>query len=135
MVDVEYDFIILDGQKFIMGGKEEFEYLGFNPKYHPIKKYQGKFPKLSDSSEESKDKQSFIAYITNYKEIKTKNKELMASLEIEDEYKSINAVIFPKDYLKVAHLLKKDAIFGLTGYYSLDNRGKLQFVVQNLKEV
>ncbi len=115
--------------------KLEFEYLGFNPKYHPIKKYQGKYPKLSDSNEESRDKQSFIAYITNYKEIKTKNKDLMASLEIEDEYKSINAVIFPKDYLKVAHLLKKDAIFALSGYYSVDNRGRLQFVVQNLKEV
>ena len=114
---------------------EEAELLGFNPKYHPIKTYKGSLKKLSDVNDESPYNVDIVVYVSEYKETKTKNGSYMATLVIEDEFKSMNAVIFPNDFLKYEHFLKKDSIYEVRGNFRKDNRDKKQFVIKTIKEV
>ena len=59
----------------------------------------------------------------------------MASLTIEDEFKYMSAVIFPSDFLKCEHFLKKDRIYEVKGSFRKDNKNKSQLVIKYVKEV
>ena len=131
----DYKVQIKDEYPFDYLKAQEAELLGFNPKYHPIKTYKGKYPKLSDVNEEDLRNMNIVIYISELKELKTKAGDVMASLVIEDEFKTINAVIFPKDFLKVEHFIKKGNIYEAFGNFRKDNRGKTQFVIKSVKEV
>ena len=142
----EFDLSVISGMgEYKVQKKEEYpfdylkaqeaELLGFNPKYHPIKSYKGNLPKLSDVSEETTQFVNLAVYVSEYKEIKTKSGEFMASLTIEDEFKYMSAVIFPSDFLKCEHFLKKDRIYEVKGSFRKDNKNKSQLVIKYVKEV
>nr|MCR5742094.1 DNA polymerase III subunit alpha [Gammaproteobacteria bacterium] len=120
----EYDFSYLK--------EMEKELLGFNPKYHPIKMYKGNLMKLSDLYEKPAQSVRIVAYVSDLKELKTKNNDYMASLIIEDEFKSMRAVIFPNNYLKFEHFLAKDKLYEIFGELK-DNRGGLELIVRDIK--
>ena len=121
----EFDFEFLKNK--------EYELLGFNSKYHPIIKYQGTLPKISDI-EANNVTISIASYLTNLKIIKTKSGDSMASFYLEDEFTYTKGVLFSKDYYKCAHYLENNTIYELTGNYK-ENRGELQFIVRELRKV
>lgn len=120
----EYDFDFLKNK--------EYELLGFNSKYHPIKKYTGELDKISDIELDTVGAR-IIAYLTNLKIIKTKNGESMAQFYLEDEFMSVKGVLFPKDYFKCAHYIKNNTLYEILGSYK-ENRGEPQFVIREIKE-
>ena len=122
----EYDFEYLKNN--------EFELLGFNPKYHPLMNYKGNLKKISDVSLGT-DGVSIVAYVSDFREVKTKSGDVMASFTIEDQFKAVKAVAFARDYMKFAHFIKANCIYEFLGSYQLDPKGQEQFVVRNVKEI
>ncbi|MBP5343228.1 DNA polymerase III subunit alpha [bacterium] len=121
----EYDFDYLK--------IKEYELLGFNPKYHPIKKYTGDYPKISDI-ELGQNNIQIVAYLSNLKIIKTKTGDSMAHFYLEDEYMIRKGVLFSKDYYKCAHYLKTNTIYIVSGSYK-ENKNEPEFIVRELKNI
>ena len=114
--------------------EKEFDLLGINFNYHPIKAYKGMEKKISDI-DLSDQQVRIVAYIRGIKQIKTKNNTFMAQMFVEDEFKSVRAVIFSKDYLSVAHILQNNNLYILDGTYKMDDRGEEEFIIRSVTEV
>jgi len=74
------------------------------------------------------------AYLTNERNIRTKNGEAMAFMQLSDESKEVSAVAFPNTYKKFGPLIRKGGIVIATGYLEVRN-GQEQFVIQDLEEI
>ena len=131
----EYKVKVKDEYPFDYLQKAEFDLLKYNPKNHPIKSYKGELKSLSDVNTNTIKPVKFVAYVQDLKEIRTKKGDIMASLVIEDEYMSMNAIVFPMTYLSCAHYLKKNKLYEFSGTFENDNRGKKQFTVRTVIEV
>lgn len=139
----EFDPTLIKGLNYKIKKKDEFDYnflknkelelLGFNSNYHPLKSYKGKYRRISDISI-NVDSTKIIGLITNIKKMKTKNNENMASCYIEDEFLSVKALFFPKDYIKNAYYLKENKVYIITGSYK-ENRGENIFYIRNISIV
>jgi len=121
----EFDFNYLKNK--------EFELLGFNFKYHPLKLVKSELPRLSDLNKEY-DNVSIISYITDIRTIKTKTNDTMVSMYIEDEFMQSRAVMFSREYYRYAHELKENTIYEINGSYR-KNREELEFIIRTIKEV
>lgn len=93
----EYDFEFLQ--------KKEKELLGVNFEYHPIHGYQEiiknkKYQLISEALINPQRNLSFVAVISKIKIHKTKTGEDMAFIQCEDEFNSIDGVVFPDVFKK-----------------------------------
>lgn len=93
----EYDFEFLQNK--------EKELLGLNFEYHPIHGYQEviknkKYQLLSEVLVNPQRNLNFVAVISKIKIHKTKTGEDMAFIQCEDEFNSIDGVIFPDVFKK-----------------------------------
>jgi DNA polymerase-3 subunit alpha len=93
----EYDFEFLQNK--------EKELLGVNFEYHPIHGYQEiiknkKYQLISEALINPQRNLSFVAVISKIKIHKTKTGEDMAFIQCEDEFNSIDGVVFPDVFKK-----------------------------------
>jgi len=121
----EYDFDYLKSR--------EYEYLGYNPKYHPLFLYTGNLKKISNI-ELGVNGVTIIAYLTNLKINKTKTGDSIAVFDLEDEFKQVKSVMFTSDYHKYSRFLKNNTVYEVFGSYKM-NREKEQFIVRSLKVI
>lgn len=132
----------------------EKEYTGFYVTGHPIDQYQSVLSRLniddlhkinvfleeenetviSEGEEVVKKrkntKTSLVGAVQEIEMFITKRGEQMASFEIEDETGSIKAVMFPRQYLEYAPLLKEGSVVAFTGTVTYGERGT-QFIVDS----
>ena len=113
---------------------QEKEMLGVYITEHPLKEYEDRIEKsvtvtaqdLADvlDSEESGEKHSFITdgmhavmagIITSKKTLITKNNKMMAFVNMEDLYGTVEVVIFPNIYEKFGSLIAEDRIISISG--------------------
>jgi len=126
----EYDFTTL--------AETERELIGMHFLFHPMSQYLEVFKKegratLSDMLDDPSKMVEFVATIKRIKTIKTKNKDEMAFVLLEDVYSSAEGVVFPKDYLKLKDILIPDTICIVRGTTEQrDNR--TQIVIQSCRE-
>lgn len=107
----EYDFGFLQNK--------EKELLGVNIEYHLIYKYNREIKEknlkmVSDIIEESSGKTNFVGVLQHVKVITTKQNREMAFIEIEDEFNSIEGVVFSNTY----DMYKDQLLIGTAYYFS-----------------
>ncbi len=127
----EYDFETLH--------IKESELLGINFKYHIIYKYKDiidreKYQLVSEMVEEDQVRVVFVGAISRIGEIKTKNNDEMAFLEIEDLFISIDSVVFPRTYARYKPILKVGQVYIFFGKKDYRNN-KLQIVIESINEM
>lgn len=137
------DYENIPGMKSVMYTDEEYAYgillenekdvLGFNIKYNFFKQF-GNIYKSKNLSyiKDAKENMQIrtLGIITKIKEIKTKNNELMAFAELEDDLNNIEMTLFPRTYNKYTNLTIGSIVI-ITGTVNL--RNKLQIVVDDIQ--
>ena len=108
--------------------QKEKEVLGFYISAHPLEEYPElidnfNFYRLSDI-EENDDKRKVIirGVLSNIKEKKTRNNELMVTFVLEDETDSIECLIFPSFYTEIKNLIKEGAVVSTGGRLQITER-------------
>ncbi|MDT8337232.1 MAG: DNA polymerase III subunit alpha, partial [Candidatus Izemoplasmatales bacterium] len=115
----EYDFEFLQNQ--------EKELLGINFEYHPIHEFQEVISNqnlntLSDILESYDSVFVFVCEISKIKIHKTKTNEDMAFITCEDEFNSVDAVIFPKIYKRIK--LETGKVYLISGKFDYKKNRK-----------
>jgi len=126
----EYDYVYLQ--------KSEKELLGLNLRYHPLNQYDELILKqhlytVSDIQEEMRYVR-LIAWIDQFKAIKTKNNKMMAFLTLEDSLSSMDAVVFPTQYSIYQSKLMKNQCAIFEGKIELRNN-QLQMTIDKFTDV
>lgn len=104
--------------------EKEREVLGFYYSNHPIVMLK-KVLNINETItniKTNKNKANFVAFISNKKEHRTKNGEMMAFLNVRDESEEIDVTLFPKVYKQFTTLKRGDYIL-INGIY--DERGSV----------
>ena len=117
--------------------KWEKELLGMYVSGHPLrglKNYIQKKGRLINSiTKKDIDKNlSIMGIANNLRKILTKSGTYMSTFSIEGSTAKINAVMFPKTYLKFGSDLNDEHIFGFVGKVDMRD-GQYQFIVNGLK--
>jgi len=121
----------------ILQSKEK-EVLGVNIKYNFFRTYYGlreqrKLKMLKDISDISRgSKIEVLVMVRKIKEIQTKNKDLMAFLELYDDSGEIEAVMFPNTYDQFFKNISKHVVMIALGMVERRNE-KLQFVIDHVE--
>ncbi|MBD8032302.1 MULTISPECIES: DNA polymerase III subunit alpha [Solibacillus] len=100
----------------------EKEVLGFYLSDHPIVKVRKHFPEvtatvqtLSQLKENAYVK--MIGQVQEMRQLRTKRGELMAFVQLEDEYGAVSLTLFPKEYEKVVGKLQEDTLLYIEGFF------------------
>lgn len=115
--------------------EKEKEVLGINIKYNFFYQYKNlylekKLFRISDLNEGMYIRT--LGIVKNIKEIKTKNNELMAFMNIEDDENNIETTLFPKVYSAISNIVIGQVI--IVGG-RVQKREKLQIVVDSIEKV
>ncbi|WP_433743634.1 DNA polymerase III subunit alpha [Falsibacillus pallidus] len=116
----------------------EKQALGLYLSDHPVSPYQAEFDKagcvpLNELGNEKKGK-SAGAYITSVKTIRTKKGDVMAFLNVSDQWSDIECVAFPNTYNKISALCKEGNIVILQGNIE-ERNGKRQLIIQKMMTI
>ncbi len=119
--------------------KWEKEYLGLYVSSHPLAGTKKFFEKKVIPFDQLKNKAvgkpiKVGGLLSSFKKITTKKGDMMAILMLEDPFGRGEAVVFPKDYAKVAEKLVEDVVLFIDG--TLEKRmGDVQVVAKDIKAV
>ncbi|MFQ7474140.1 MAG: OB-fold nucleic acid binding domain-containing protein, partial [Anaerovoracaceae bacterium] len=113
---------------------QEKEMLGVYLTDHPLKEYKSEIERISTvnaqdladvlDSEEQGEQHDFVrdgmkavmaGIITGKKTLLTKNNKMMAFVNLEDLYGSVEVVVFPNVYERFGSIVKEDAIVSISG--------------------
>ena len=123
--------------------KKEKEYLGVYITDHPYNSYNElvkdriNFTTLDLLNGNIKYNKSvyFGGIITSVKQILTKRNDDMAFLELEDNYGSIEAVVFPSIFTKYRELIKEDNAIFINGTLQINDRDSANIIINGIKEI
>ncbi|MCT1796163.1 DNA polymerase III subunit alpha [Helcococcus kunzii] len=123
--------------------KKEKEYLGVYITDHPYNSYNElvkdriNFTTLDLLNGDIKYNKSvyFGGIITSVKQILTKRNDDMAFLELEDNYGSIEAVVFPSIFTKYRELIKEDNAIFINGTLQINDRDSANIIINGIKEI
>ena len=137
--DEEFKFINYDEYDYEFLHEKEKELLGINFKYHIIYKYdnylkQNSIKLVTDIIDDNNNKVEFLGVISRVKEIKTKKNDLMAFIEIQDVYNSVDCVLFPTTYDNYKPLITIGKVYGFKGRKDFRNN-KLQIIIDNIYQI
>ncbi len=126
----EFKYIDYDEYDYEFLQNKEKELLGVNFEYHPIHKYQeiitkNKFKVLSEAISLSSNNLEFVGVISRVKIHKAKTGEDMAFVSCEDEFDSIDGVIFPSLYKRIK--IEPGKVYLIKG--KLDNKKQKQSII------
>lgn len=113
---------------------QEKEMLGVYLTRHPLSEYEGMIEKMATvnaqdladvlESEERGEEHGFVSdgmqavmagIITGKKTLVTKNSKVMAFVDMEDLYGSVEVVVFPNVYERYSNIITEDAIVSMSG--------------------
>ncbi len=118
--------------------KKEKAYLGFYLKAHPIRKYVETLkikPILPSQTLKYLNKKiNLVGFVESIRNITTKNKKEMVSLTISDDITSVYAVVFPKEYQKLKHILKENTLFKISCKVQERNQ-KVQLIIDDVEKI
>jgi len=117
----------------------EKDLLGIHLQYHTIQPYysfieQKSLRTPSDCAEHDLGPISLLGVIQKIRTIKTKNQETMAFIDIEDEFQSLDGVLFPKTYHRYGVDIEVGRVYILEGVMESRNQ-KLQLVIERLTKL
>ncbi|MGN7478095.1 DNA polymerase III subunit alpha [Solibacillus silvestris] len=100
----------------------EKEVLGFYLSDHPIVKVRMRFPEATATVQtlpKLKDNAyvKMVGHVREVKQLRTKRGELMAFVQLEDEFGTVSLTLFPKEYEQVAGNLHEDALLYIEGFF------------------
>ncbi|MFC7684383.1 DNA polymerase III subunit alpha [Ureibacillus sp. GCM10028918] len=115
----------------------EKEALGFYLAEHPVALERAKWQDVNATTKGPGQtrKNNFVklvGMVESIRQIRTKKGELMAFIQLQDEYGSISATLFPQSYNEVIGWIKEDRIVYVEGMLEQRN-GNLQIKVKTMK--
>ncbi|MDR1782590.1 MAG: DNA polymerase III subunit alpha [Bacilli bacterium] len=108
---------------------KEYQSLGLYLANHPLNKYMDIYH--ANLLKMISDKHQAIAIIDHVKEIKTKNNDLMAFVQVNDSIDFKTLVVFPRVYIKYKNYLKNKNIILITGH--IDDKDDSNIIVNNIE--
>ncbi|MFC5558312.1 DNA polymerase III subunit alpha [Ureibacillus thermophilus] len=97
----------------------EKEVLGFYLTEHPVANVRKQIPVNTNSLQlKSAPKDAYVklvGMVESIRQLRTKNGELMAFVQVQDEFGSISTTIFPKQYHECVGWIKEDVLVYLEG--------------------
>ena len=135
----EFKYIEYDEYEYEILHEKEKELLGINFKYHIIYKYDNYLKNhnkklVSDIIEDERSSVDFLGVISRIKEIKTKNNDLMAFIELQDAYNSVDCVLFPKTYAMYKNTITIGNVLVFKGKKDIRNN-KLQIIIDYIYQI
>lgn len=118
----------------------EKEVLGFYISDHPLKSIRDSSRvlapiSLGNVSEYADRTVSAIVMITTVKNVTTKKGDAMAIPVLEDLTGQTEAVVFPKAYAQIGHLIKPDARLIVWGKVDRQDDDRIQFIVEDAEAI
>ncbi|KGR76779.1 DNA polymerase III subunit alpha [Ureibacillus sinduriensis] len=115
----------------------EKEALGFYLSEHPVALERAKWQDVNATTKGLDQARSnsfikFVGMVESIRQIRTKKGELMAFIQLQDEYGSISATLFPQSYNEVIGWIKEDRIVRVEGILEQRN-GNLQIKVKTME--
>lgn len=100
----------------------EKEVLGFYLSDHPIVKVRAQFPEVTTTVQSmTKLKENtyvkLIGFVSEIRQLRTKRGELMAFVQLEDEFGIVSLTIFPKEYEGIYGKLQEDTLLYVEGSF------------------
>ncbi|SOC36573.1 DNA polymerase III subunit alpha [Ureibacillus acetophenoni] len=117
----------------------EKEVLGFYLSLHPVTIERQRLNNVHHNTRSTKTLRpstfvTIVGMVDNVRQIRTKKGELMAFLQISDEFGVISTTIFPKEYNNIIGWIKEDIIVLVEG--TLEYRfDKPQIIVKSLQKI
>ncbi|CAM3972283.1 DNA polymerase III subunit alpha [Catellicoccus marimammalium] len=120
-------------ENFFYNALQEKKYLGMYLQSLPLTQAVDNLKRLQiQPLSQQKYELRFLAWIKEVKEIRTKKKEQMAMLTMEDvEGNTFQATIFTQEYLRYQHYIKEENILLVHGYWQVNQYGK-KVILQKL---
>lgn len=115
----------------------EKEVVGFYLSEHPVTKIRAHYPQVNATMQSIKRNRTnslvkLIGIIHEVRQIRTKKGELMAFVQIEDEFGSLSITLFPKEYLQVSGQMGEGSLVYVEGVLEL-RFGKPQLKVKHIQ--
>ena len=112
---------------------KEKEVLGFYVTQHPLKDARAKTAQSYRHIRQIQREQrtSLLVFLVSFRKIRTKKGEEMAFLTVEDEYDTLNCVLFPRDFALFEALLEPYQVFLITGR----TQAKGDFIISQIEKV
>ncbi|MER2153470.1 MAG: DNA polymerase III subunit alpha [Solibacillus sp.] len=100
----------------------EKDVLGFYLSDHPIVKLRSHFPEVTATVQTLsylKDNTfvKMIGQVREMRQLRTKRGELMAFVQMEDEFGSVSLTLFPKEYEQVVGKIREEGLLYIEGFY------------------
>ncbi len=135
--EANYKFVVSEEYDFAFLQSKEKELLGINIDYYVINRFEEQIANnnlkmVSDVLEYQIGMVDFVGVIQNIREITAKNNQKMAFMEIEDEFSSINAVMFSNQYLRYKDLLENGKVYQVYGKKDIRNNQQ-QIIINDIK--
>ncbi|MFP3917010.1 DNA polymerase III subunit alpha [Lysinibacillus telephonicus] len=104
----------------------EKEVLGFYLSEHPVALERTKFQDINCTVQTIRNARpntfiKFVGMVELIRQIRTKKGELMAFVQLQDEYGSVSATLFPQQYNEVIGWMKEDRIVYVEGVLEVRN--------------
>lgn len=114
----------------------EKEVLGFYLSQHPVTIERNKLANIQQNTKAIRNLRpntyvKLVGMIDGVRQIRTKKGELMAFVQLSDEFGTISATLFPKEYNGVIGWIKEEIIVYVDGVLEIRN-GKPQIIVKSL---
>ena len=99
----------------------EKEVLGFYLSDHPIVKVRPHFPEVTATVQilpklKENTYVKLIGFVSEMRQLRTKRGELMAFIQLEDEFGVISLTVFPKEYQDVVGKIQEDVLLYVEGF-------------------
>jgi len=127
----EYDYETMEAK--------ERELLGINFEYHKIHQFDDLIKRkhlsvLSDIMNEDMGYVSFVAVLTDIREITTKKNDQMAFLRLEDDVSQIDGVLFPRQFEHYNPQIKAQNVYYIQGKKEMRNQ-YLQVIIDKIYDL
>ncbi len=104
----------------------EKEVLGFYLSEHPVALERSKWENINCTGQTIKQARPnsfvrFVGMVETIRQIRTKKGELMAFVQLQDEFGSVSATLFPQQYNDIIGWIKEDQIVYVEGVFELRN--------------
>lgn len=119
--------------------RNEANVLGFHFSTHPVLSIKQSQVALRDNLSDAIEVlgyYTFYASIVSNKEITTKNRQKMSFVTLEDEWDSLEAILFPKEFEKYSKIINTKSVYKVSGQTQKNrNDQSLSFIIKHLERV
>lgn len=123
---------IIKENKALLSLKEK-EVLGFYFSYHPLKDARDQMAQTYPLIRQRKSQQNvtLLVYLVSVRKVRTKKGDMMAFVTVEDEFDSLDAVVFPRVFVQNEDILNPFQVVLITG----KTQEKGDFIINHIQKV